>query len=201
MLAPPSLPPKCICRPAGPADQPDIRQMLVHLEREIQTASPLPQWLLWGLILGIVVLVGIYVVLPGTKAIVQPLISLIVICVLLLLIAAFISIQNEWKHYWVIEREGYLIACAKLQHHSTYSILFDLYVLPDWRKQGIGSYLVSQLGQQVNHPLYLACVPARLPFYTRLGFSPVPPRGLPPLLQYDLGLPGRFGIVPLVLTK
>lgn len=107
--------------------------------------------------------------------------------------------QGEWLDFWVIEYENSLVACAKLCQYSDYSVLFDLFVIPEWRNQGLGSFLVGHLGQVAKKPLYLACVPATVSFYIRLGFHRVSAKNLSAWLQYKLGIQGRSRIVPMVL--
>lgn len=195
------LPNGCTIRPAQATDMPRIQQMLKNLAREITPPAVIAWQWLWVGILGCGLLVAIGYVF-GTPTL-RTLLNLLVICALgvtlMMTIAAVWLQTTEWIHYWVVEYNGYLLACAKLQHQGSHSLLFDLYVAPDWRGKGVGSYLVNQLSQRATKPLYLACLPMRLAFYQRLGFVPVPPKRLPLSLQYDLGLPTRPGIIPLVL--
>jgi N-acetylglutamate synthase-like GNAT family acetyltransferase len=152
--------------------------------------------------LGLLGVVGIYAaIVPGSwRSILNFLIAPVAFASLVGWLLLQVVLQREWMHYWVIETDNHLVACAKLQCHPAYSVLFDLYVATEWRGRGLGSHLVRHLSQQATKPLYLACLPARLPFYRRLGFVPVVGKKLPPLLQYDLGIPTRPGIIPLMLT-
>ncbi|HEY9906796.1 MAG TPA: GNAT family N-acetyltransferase [Thermosynechococcaceae cyanobacterium] len=197
----PALPAECVLRPANAADQPLIQRLLTNLEQETRSDTVLSSWFGKGLGFGLLGLVGIYaLIVPGGLRSLLRLLMLPILIVSAGAVLLNLSLQREWKQYWVIEANGYLVACAKLQRQGNYSVLYDLYVVPDWRKRGIGSHLVSYLGQQATKPLYLACLPTRLSFYRRLGFAPIAPKQLPGLLQYDLGLPTRRGIIPLVLT-
>lgn len=196
-----SLPTGCTLRSAKVTDKPSIQRMLTNLERELAPPDPRLQLIWRTAILTLMGLVLVYVLLvPGIKDLLKwllgPTMLLGVVCV----IALYMAWEREWCHYWVLEYHDQVIGCAKLQCQGAYSVLYDVYITPDWRGQGLGSYLVQFLGQQARRPLYLACLPARLAFYTRLGFSPVHPRKLSPLLQYDLGLLSRSGIIPLVLV-
>ena len=197
----PALPAECVLRPANAADQPLIQRLLTNLEQETRSDTVLSSWFGKGLGFGLLGLVGIYaLIVPGGLRSLLRFLMLPILIVSAGAVLLNLSLQREWKQYWVIEANGYLVACAKLQRQGNYSVLYDLYVVPDWRKRGIGSHLVSYLGQQATKPLYLACLPTRLSFYRRLGFAPIAPKQLPGLLQYDLGLPTRRGIIPLVLT-
>lgn len=198
-LAP--LPAGCLLRPAKITDKPMIHQMLKNLERELAPVHPSIPWIAWGSLMGFAVfLVALGTIAPETRTLLQFLIGTLLVICLIAIAATLVLLQQEWTRYWVIEYNGYLVACAKLQRHHNYSVLFDLYVAPDWRGRGVGSYFVAYLGQQATKPLYLACLPVRLPFYKRLGFAQVSAKKLPPLLQYDLGLPTRPGIIPLVMS-
>jgi N-acetylglutamate synthase-like GNAT family acetyltransferase len=155
------------------------------------------QWVVWGVLaiggLGLTITVG-----PG------PLLNLLTGPAIVLssgiLIALLFTWNDDWEDFWVIEHHQTIIACAKLRCHSRYSVLHDVYVVPKWRSQGLGSYLVKHLGERANRPLYLTCMPHLVSFYRRLGFTSVSSNKLPPLLQYDLGIPGRFEVVPLKLA-
>ena len=196
----PSLPADCVLRPASPSDKPLIQRLLVNLEQETRSDNPLSAWISNGVSVGLLGIVGVFaaVAAGGLRSLLRLLtLPLLLVTVGFLLVS--LSLQREWNQYWVIETKGYLVACAKLQRYGKYSVLYDLYVVPDWRKKGVGSHLVNFLGQQANKPLYLACLPSRLAFYRRLGFAPIAPKKLPTMLQYDLGLAMRPGIIPLVL--
>lgn len=116
-----------------------------------------------------------------------------------LLTATILTWNDQWQNFWVIEHSHQLVACAKLRRYETYSLLHDVYVSPEWRSQGIGSHLVAHLGTQAQKPLYLTCLPKLAQFYFRLGFIPIATKTLPPLIKYDLGIPGRLDVIPLVL--
>lgn len=195
-----SLPAGCVLRPANSTDKALIQQLLKNLEREISPPSSSATWFWGGILLGSLGIVGTIGVLdPKFRSLLHLLVGPISIVGLGLSLSLLLGLEREWMQYWVIESEKSLVACAKLQRQDNYSVLYDLYVIPAWRGQGLGSYLVKSLEHQANKPLYLACLPARLPFYTRLGFSQIPPKRLPFFLQYDLGLFNRPGIIPLVL--
>lgn len=107
--------------------------------------------------------------------------------------------SQEWKKFWLIEQKGRIVACGKLCNYDAYSVLHDVLVLPPYRRQGIGSALVRHLVQQTSKPLYLACFPSKIGFYTQLGFTPMRSTDLFPLLRHELGISARPDIVPLVL--
>jgi N-acetylglutamate synthase-like GNAT family acetyltransferase len=176
--------------------------MLRNLERELAPAVESSPWVNWTVILGVAALAGGYgAIAPNLRSVLRFLATPTLIIGAGLTLAILYIMQNDWQRYWVVESDNSLIACAKLNRQSDYSVLYDVYVFPEWRGRGLGSYLVKHLTQHATKPLYLATLPARLPFYKRLGFAPVPVQRLPLLLQYDLGLPTRPGIVPLVLAQ
>ena len=194
------LPAGCVVRPACSADRPAIQTLLNQFRQEI---SPPLTWqerlmkffaivLVLGTVASIVSAVGI-----------KPLINLVLGPVLVLGLAVLtvllLTMNEGWEHFWVIEHDQQLIACAKLRRHKHYSLLHDLYVLPEWRSQGVGSYLVFLLTTQATKPLYLTCKQRLIQFYMRFGFMPIAIQNLSPMIQYDLGIPGRLDVVPLVL--
>jgi N-acetylglutamate synthase-like GNAT family acetyltransferase len=202
-------------RAAQVSDRHAIRRLLKQFEAEIRSNGGLgPQQLIGWIGLGVLLLVALglwwnpvsdwYLLRPHhlPQALNSALsygVPLMTGLAIALMIITLILLAQEWQHYWVIEFQGQLVACAKLQRYLAYSVLFDLYVTSAHRHQGVGSALVHTLSHQAQKPLYLACVPARLPFYQRLGFAPISPKKLPTLLQYELGLATRPGIIPLVL--
>jgi N-acetylglutamate synthase-like GNAT family acetyltransferase len=195
------LPPNCILRPACSADRNFIRRLLNDFKQEVlpppSSTDRLMKWVVWGILaaggLGLTITVG-----PGT--LLNLLAGPAIVLASGILITLLFTWNDDWQDFWVIEHNQAIIACAKLRCHSRYSVLHDVYVIPPWRSQGLGSYLVRHLGEQATRPLYLTCMPNRVTFYYRLGFTPVSSQKLPPLLQYDLGIPGRLEVVPLKLS-
>ncbi|UBF25412.1 GNAT family N-acetyltransferase [Kovacikia minuta CCNUW1] len=97
--------------------------------------------------------------------------------------------QLRWSQFWVIEHEKQVIACGQLRSFPKAQELGSLVVAPQWRGQGLGTYLTQHLIQQATQPLYLECLGKKLvQFYTRLGFVPVPWQELPPSLKRKFGL-------------
>ncbi|MGA7934457.1 MAG: GNAT family N-acetyltransferase [Kovacikia sp.] len=196
MTAPSSLPLGFLLRRAKAADKPLISKLLNRLQREIMPIDSPIQLIGVGITSGFLA-AGLFGAV--TQWLFHWLLGLLLLLLTLWLLLSVLRLKEPWVNFWVIEHHGSLVACAKLCQYETYSILYDLFVLPDLRGQGLGSYLVHYLGQQATKPLYLGCLPSTVRFYTRLGFVPVLPKKLPPIIQHDLGIPNRFGIVPLVL--
>jgi N-acetylglutamate synthase-like GNAT family acetyltransferase len=194
------LPPNCTIRPARAADRSLIRQLLNDFRQEVlpppSRTDLFMRWLVW-IVLG---LGGFWLaLLVGPGALLHLLAGPAIVLAIGIFVALLFTWKDDWQDFWVIERERTIVACAKLRCHSRYSVLHDVYVVPQWRSRGLGSYLVQYMGQQAIRPLYLSCMPNLVKFYNRLGFIPVAVTKLPPLLQYDLGIPGRFEVVPLKL--
>jgi amino-acid N-acetyltransferase len=66
--------------------------------------------------------------------------------------------QLRWQQFWVIEREGQLVACGQLRNFPGAQELSSLVVVPAWRDRGLGTYLTKHLIQQATEPLYLECL-------------------------------------------
>jgi N-acetylglutamate synthase-like GNAT family acetyltransferase len=200
MIEPLSLPPGCLVRRAQLSDRGMIRHLLEAFRREVLPQISRVERLLKGfaLLLLLALVIALFANLEF-QAVFNLLMAPAIALTLGLIIAYWLTNNDDWLHFWVVEQDGVLIACAKLRNHSRYSLLHDLYVLPEWRAQGVGSYLVTHLAGHATKPLYLTCLPTLVQFYLRLGFTPVAPKSLSPLLQYDLGIPGRFDVVALVL--
>lgn len=194
------LPPGCVIRPAQAADKISIRHLLTQFRQEVLPPISQGEWAFRVVAGGLLGGVGVHLGLSlGLQRLLNLLLSPGLVIGFGVLTAIFITRNQEWEHFWVIEHDQMLVACAKLRCHRGYSLLHDVYVVPEWRSRGLGSYLVAFLGMQATRPLYLTCLPKLTQFYLRLGFIPVSSRNLSPLIQYDLGIPGRFEVIPLVL--
>ncbi len=196
MTVSPNLPTGCTLRPAQPTDRVTLRQFVTQLQTELLPAASRFQFVIVSVILSLMVLALLFI---SPQLLLQVATSLIVLGLCSWLTTVFVQSQSGWKHFWVIESGDSLIACAKLCQYHNYAILYDVYVVPTWRRQGLGSYLVQALSQQATKPLYLACFTKTVPFYARLGFISISPRKLPPIVQHDLGMLNQAGVVPLVL--
>lgn len=195
-----SLPAGCTLRPARPNDRVAIRNLLNQFRQEVLPQPSRTEWTLQVLTGGLLGGVGIHLGLSlGFKQLFNMLFAPGLAIGLGITIATLVTWNENWENFWVIECDKTLLACAKLRSYKQYSLLHDVYVVPEWRSQGLGSYLVAHLGTQAQKPLYLTCLPSLKQFYIRLGFMPISSKSLSPLIQYDLGIHGRFEVVPLVL--
>ncbi|MCY7394146.1 MAG: GNAT family N-acetyltransferase, partial [Leptolyngbyaceae cyanobacterium CAN_BIN12] len=193
MLDPLPLPPDCVLRSATSTDQPLIRSLLEQFRQEVLPSLSDSERMLRGLAIATGILFGSYLVIslkPG-----QLLLPLVGFAgaVSIGVVAVQILTWNEgWADFWVIEQNDRLVACAKLRCYSRYSVLNDLFVVPELRDRGLGSYLIANLGKKATKPLYLTCLPSLVPFYMRLGFTPISINHLSPLLQFELGIPNQL---------
>lgn len=111
--------------------------------------------------------------------------------------------QIRWSQFWVIEREGRIVACGQLRSFPEAQELGSLVIARAWRGRGLGSYLVKHLIQEATQPLYLECLGSKLAqFYTRFGFVPVSWQELPPPLKRKFGLSKLVStIFPIISVK
>jgi N-acetylglutamate synthase-like GNAT family acetyltransferase len=195
-----SLPTGCLLRPACAADKPGIRKLLQQFRQEVVPPVTLGDWILRAAIVGCGgLLTGYLAIALGLSSLLNLLAGFAAVVGIGALLTLIITWNEDWENFWIIEQGSTILACAKLRRQNRYSLLHDLYVLPEWRSQGLGSYLVHQVSTQATKPLYLTCLPKLVQFYLQFGFTPVSVHTLSPLLQYELGIPGRFEVVPLVL--
>jgi amino-acid N-acetyltransferase len=97
--------------------------------------------------------------------------------------------QLRWQQFWIIEADDRVVACGQLRQFSNAQELGSLVVSPQWRGQGLGSYLTQHLIQQATQPLYLECLGDRLAqFYTRFGFVAVDWNTSPDLIKQKFRL-------------
>jgi len=195
-----SLPPGCTIRPARSTDRVELYTLLQQFRQEVIPPTTRTEWTFRVVAGGVFSGLGIHLALTlGFQRLINLLIGPGIVVGLGILAATWFTWNDNWQNFWVIEHDGQLVACAKLRCYDTYSLLHDVYVVPEQRTQGIGSHLVAHLGAQAVKPLYLTCLPKLAQFYLRLGFMPVSAKTLSPLIKYDLGLPGRLDVIPLVL--
>lgn len=195
-----TLPTGCTIRPARSSDRGTLYALLTQFREEVLPPVTSQEWSLRVLAGGILGGVGIHLgVSLGWQRFINLLLGPGIIVGMGVIVATVMTWNNDWRNFWVIEHRNQLIGCAKLRCYPHYSLLHDVYVMPEWRSQGLGSQLVSHLGTRAIKPLYLTCLPRLAQFYMRLGFMPVSSKTLSPLIQYDLGIPGRLQVIPLVL--
>jgi N-acetylglutamate synthase-like GNAT family acetyltransferase len=180
-------------RPALAQDRWQIQTLLSNFDRETPRSSRRLHYLVLGLLTALMINL---VLLLGLRVL-WMILSLVGLGGALALLGIIFS--KEWQKFWIIEQNGRVIACGKLCCYPTYSMLYNVLVAPEYRSKGIGSALVTQLAQTANKPLYLACYPNKVGFYTRLGFVEIRSGDLSPMLRHELGISTRSDIVPLVL--
>jgi amino-acid N-acetyltransferase len=97
--------------------------------------------------------------------------------------------QLRWQQFWVVERQGEILACGQLRTFAGCQELGSLVVRSPWRRQRLGTALTQHLIRQATQPLYLECLGAGLAtFYQRLGFVPVNLDEVPPALRRKFGV-------------
>jgi GNAT superfamily N-acetyltransferase len=115
-----------------------------------------------------------------------------------------IGAVSNWSKFWVIEYQQELIGCASVNFYRKNSSLGYLYIKPQWRNQGLGSYLLKYLIHKSQHPVSLICKPKLVEFYATYGFSEVSWQQLSPNLKIMYGVfrphPKLIGY-PLVLME
>ncbi|MBM0741531.1 GNAT family N-acetyltransferase [Phormidium sp. CLA17] len=200
MLDPLPLPSDCVLRPAISDDKPLIQTLLEQFRREVLPSISDSERTLRGLAIAASILFGSYLVVsskPGN--LILPLVGFAGAAGIGVVVVQILTWNEGWANFWVIEQNDRLVACAKLRCYSRYSVLNDLFVVPELRDRGLGSYLIANLGKKATKPLYLTCLPSLVKFYMRLGFTPISISHLSPLLQFDLGIPNQLTVVPLVM--
>lgn len=97
--------------------------------------------------------------------------------------------QLKWQNFWIIEIDNRLIAIGQLRKFALAQELGSLFVIPAWRRQGLGTFLMQHLICQATQPLYLKCVNNRLVnFYVKSGFVPIEFNELPFSLKHKFRL-------------
>lgn len=111
---------------------------------------------------------------------------------------------TNWSKFWVIAYKQELIGCASVNFYTKNSSVGYLYIKPQWRNQGLGSYLLKYLMHKSSNPVSLICKPKLVEFYSSYGFAPIPWQELTPSLKVMYGVfrphPKLIGC-PLVLME
>ncbi|WP_299485529.1 GNAT family N-acetyltransferase [Acaryochloris sp. IP29b_bin.137] len=94
----------------------------------------------------------------------------------------------QLKNFWVVEQRDRFIAYASIRSYQHFSVLEILRVLRKWRRQGLGSVLVSTMLQNYPKPVYLRTRRPTAKFYRRLGFRKIPLKQLSPRVKAGLGI-------------
>jgi N-acetylglutamate synthase-like GNAT family acetyltransferase len=192
--------PSFYLRPANAND----RSQLHALTRQLhQSAIAQPVWPAWWVGFSLTLLLVIVWQAPHLFIAALVSSSPIWISILLALLIAQREQQKQYDRYWVVEHHQQLIGCGRIDQHPQHAEIYDLFVRPEWRTQGIGHRIMTQLIAQTETPIYLASLPAAVNFYQRLGFTAIAPTELPPLLANRLSLHSpryrRVGLQPMVL--
>jgi N-acetylglutamate synthase-like GNAT family acetyltransferase len=197
-----TLPPLCNLRPARSLDIAAIARLTRQLNR---TACPAPQWHRWVVIgLGTIGLVFTWHY-PGVLITVVFSTAPLWMMILLVFLIAKQEQKRQWQKYWVIEYQGILVACGRLDQHEQHSEIYDVFVLPEWRSRGLGQAIVQALLQQAIYPVYLASLPGAVRFYQAIGFERIEPQKLPMFAASRLSLSSpryqQVGLQPMMLRS
>ncbi|AFY71020.1 GCN5-related N-acetyltransferase [Thalassoporum mexicanum PCC 7367] len=164
------LPLGCQIRPAKLADRWQIQNLLRGLIKseglnfEVRLFGYyLVEALIWGGLAGFCWqfldrldgIVAILVMIAIALLILIALFRLLLLC--LSIVFLFISGAKNWSKYVVVECNRALVACMAMRRFQTHTIIYNLYVKPSWRSQGLGSALVNQARQagqsSANRPI------------------------------------------------
>ena len=96
--------------------------------------------------------------------------------------------ELNWQNFWIVEKEYTVIACGQLRSKGNIKELSSLVVSSEYRKQGIGTYLVRHIIEQTDKKIYLSCGSNLESFYSQLGFKQVSWSKLPSQLKFEFAL-------------
>jgi N-acetylglutamate synthase-like GNAT family acetyltransferase len=197
-----TLPPLCTLRAATARDIAAIATLTRQLHR---AACPAPKWHQWVAIGSATIGLIFTWHYPGIVVTVILSTSPLWLMILLIVIIGKQEQKRQWQRYWVIDYQGNLVACGRLDHHENHSEIFDVFVLPEWRSRGLGQAIVQALLQEATYPIYLASLPNAVHFYTLLGFEPIAPQKLPMFVASRLSLSSpryrQVGLQPMVCNR
>lgn len=103
--------------------------------------------------------------------------------------------QLKWQQFLVVEYDGSLVAFGQLRNFKFAQELGSLFVVPAYRNQGLGTFIIQHLIAQSTQPVYLKCLKHQLKFfYAQRGFIPISYEELP------LSLKSKFRLSQLRKT-
>lgn len=162
-----SLPPGCILRPARVTDRVAIRILLLGLSKLAFPNYYLYQLSLLPFTLILIIVVIFFLTFYLIKMIDIPddefgltwlLVNLVIFPTVLSYFAPSLSFQHHYSECRVVEYRGSLVALAVICDYSELIALKYIFVAPNYRKQGIGAYIIQNLMQESTKPIY--CQPA-----------------------------------------
>lgn len=71
---------------------------------------------------------------------------------------------------WIIERNKSLVGFIKFSNSNSKTCIIQVFILPNYRRKGLGSALIKHLVENTNKPIYVDCFPELVSYYARLGF-------------------------------
>jgi N-acetylglutamate synthase-like GNAT family acetyltransferase len=95
----------------------------------------------------------------------------IVFILITIIFLTALSLRSLYLQTWVIENNNQIIASARFNIYI--SRLDNLYVKPQYRRQGIASYLIKYLQKQFNKSIYITCYANLVNFFEHIGFIKV----------------------------
>jgi N-acetylglutamate synthase-like GNAT family acetyltransferase len=190
----------CHLRPATQPDAKQLRALTRQLHRSAIAQPKWQEWLVWAMISFTSLFVWQYPAMAVAIVISSAPLWLVIVFSLCL---ATHEQEQQCERYWVVEYQGQLVGCGRLDRHPQHAEIYDLFVRPEWRSSGLGRAIMAQLIAQSPQPIYLASLPKATPFYQKLGFVPIAPSQLPRLLSGRLSLNSpryrQVGLQPMVL--
>lgn len=110
----------------------------------------------------------------------------------------------KWQHFLIAEVDSKIVGIGQVRKHPDCEELGSLYVLREYRGQGIASQLIEQLEARAKRPLYLDCAARMIPYYERFGYKTIRYRDAPRSLKLKLFIPlllRPFGIRVAAMRK
>lgn len=177
--------PECILRPARVTDRVAIRMLLLRLSRLALPNYSLYQLSMLAVTIILVIIVILFLTFYLVKIIGVPddrfgliwdLVIMGILPFVFLYIIPSLSFQHHYSECRVVEYRGRLVALAVICDYSEFIAFKYIFVAPNHRKQGIGTYIIQNLMQQSTKPIYCQhcqCACGKALFYVRLGFVPI----------------------------
>ncbi len=110
----------------------------------------------------------------------------------------------HFEHVLIAEADGKVVGVGQIKHLHGCQELGTLFVLPEYRGQGIAAQLIAALETRAERPLYLLCVNTMKDYYARFGYRAISVGEAPAALKRKL-IPGQimrlFGMHPWVMRK
>jgi amino-acid N-acetyltransferase len=109
----------------------------------------------------------------------------------------------DWRNFVlaVDTAANRVVGCAQIKPYPDCREFGSLYVLPAYRRLGVGGQLLRALVDAAARPMYLMCLNKMAGYYTGFGFAEVEAGEMPPTLRRKHRLGRLLGVNVICMRR